>query len=360
MSRFWSQIVHNLTPYIPGEQPKVTNLIKLNTNENPYGPSPKVLAAIHQANSEILRLYPDPRAQILKDAIARYYANYQITPKQIFVGNGSDEVLALAFQGLLKHDQPLLLPDITYSFYPVYCALYQINYRTLPIDTHFQINIDEYQQPAGAIIFPNPNAPTGHLLSLDKIERLLQIQPNALILIDEAYIDFTQGPIPTAIALVNRYPNLLIVQTLSKSRALAGLRVGLAIGHADLIQALERIKDSFNSYPLDHLAITGAAAAFNDVAYFEEIRHKIIATREKLTLQLQNLGFQVLSSATNFVFVHHPQYDATQLAQRLREKNIFVRHFKQPRIEQYLRISIGTNEECAILLQELIQIMGSN
>lgn len=353
MSRFWSRVVHDLVPYVPGEQPKIANLIKLNTNENPYGPSPAAIAAIAQANGDLLRLYPDPNADGLKQALAATHAAQGITPKQIFVGNGSDEVLALVFQGLLKHDAPLLFPDITYSFYPVYCALYGIDYRTVPLSSAFAIEVDDYhpaRQSAGGIIFPNPNAPTGRLLALADIEQLLQRQPDAVVVIDEAYIDFGGE---SAIALVNRYANLLVVQTLSKSRALAGLRVGFAVGQVDLIAALERIKNSFNSYPLDRLALAGATAALGDTAHFEASCKKIMASREQLILAMQALGFAVIPSAANFIFAHHPRFPAAQLYTYLRQCSILVRHFNLPRIDDYLRITVGTDTECAALMEAL-------
>ncbi|TAK91471.1 MAG: histidinol-phosphate transaminase [Burkholderiaceae bacterium] len=351
MSRFWSRVVHDLVPYVPGEQPKIANLIKLNTNENPYGPSPQVLAAIRAATDETLKLYPDPNASALKQTIAAYHG---LQMEQVFVGNGSDEVLAFVFQGLLKHDAPLLFPDITYSFYPVYCGLYGVSYRTVPLRDDFTIAVDDYAQPAGAIIFPNPNAPTGHLLPLAQIEALLQQHPDAVVVIDEAYVDFGGiDEIPSAIALVNRYPNLLVVQTLSKARSLAGLRVGFAIGHKDLIEGLERVKNSFNSYPLDRLAIAGAVAAFEDRAYFETTRNKVIASREQLVKDMQALGFEIIPSAANFIFARHPQHDAATLATKLRQRSILVRHFKLPRIEQYLRITVGTDGQCGALVDAL-------
>lgn len=353
MSQFWSQLVHTLTPYIPGEQPKVDNLIKLNTNENPYPPSPKALQAIRDETGENLKLYPDPNAEVLKQTIAEYY---HVAPNQVFVGNGSDEVLAHAFQALLKQDKPLLFPDITYSFYPVYCGLYEIEYQTIPLTEAFEIDIEDYPLDCGAIIFPNPNAPTGRLLPLNAIERLLQNHPNSLILVDEAYIDFGGE---TAITLVNRYPNLLVTQTLSKSRSLAGIRVGLAIGQAPLIEALERVKNSFNSYPLDRLAIYGAKAAFEDQAYFIESCQKIIATREQLITTMQQLGFKVIPSAANFIFATHPHFSAEQLALALREQAIIVRYFNKPRIDQYLRITIGTDAENKILSDLLAKIIAT-
>jgi histidinol-phosphate aminotransferase len=351
MSRFWSPIVHTLTPYVPGEQPKVTNLLKLNTNESPYAPSPKVLEAIHSATDDTLRLYPDPNAEALKQTLADYH---HLQADQVFVGNGSDEVLAHTFQALLKQDQPLLFPDITYSFYPVYCGLYEIDYRTVALNDRFEIDIADYQGACGGIIFPNPNAPTGCLLNLGSIEALLQAQPDVVVVIDEAYIDFGGQ---SAATLINRYPNLLVIQTLSKSRALAGLRVGFALGQAPLIEALERVKNSFNSYPLDRLAIPAAIAAFEDEAYFKACCDKIIATREHLVTRMQAMGFEVLPSAANFVFATHPQRSAAELAQQLREQAIIVRHFKAPRIESFLRITIGTDEQNQRLLKTLEQIL---
>ncbi|MDN0082929.1 histidinol-phosphate transaminase [Crenobacter sp. SG2305] len=353
MSRFWSPVVHNLTPYVPGEQPKLTNLIKLNTNENPYGPSPKVQAAMQTEIADTLRLYPDPNADKLKAAIATYHG---VSPAEVFVGNGSDEVLAHAFQALLKHDAPLLFPDITYSFYPVYCGLYGIDYRTVALSDTLEISTDDYRQDCGAIIFPNPNAPTGRLLARDAIETLLNEHPNQVVVVDEAYIDFGGD---SAIPLVSRYPNLLVVQTLSKSRSLAGLRVGFAIGHPALIEALERVKNSFNSYPLDRLAIAGAAASFEDEAYFRQTCQAVINSRETLVGELTHLGFEVLPSAANFVFARHPLRDAATLAAALRERAIIVRHFRQPRIEQFLRISIGTDAECGALVKALEELLSA-
>nr|WP_275589463.1 histidinol-phosphate transaminase [Pseudomonas sp. KSR10] len=336
-----------MVPYVPGEQPKLANLVKLNTNENPYGPSPKAIKAMQAEVSDSLRLYPDPNGDRLKHAVADYY---NVQPGQVFVGNGSDEVLAHAFHGLFQHGKPLLFPDVTYSFYPVYCGLYGIDFKAVALDGQFQIDVDDYVRPNGGIIFPNPNAPTGCLLALDAIERLLQANPDSVVLVDEAYIDFGGT---SAIALVDRYPNLLVTQTLSKSRSLAGLRVGLAVGHPDLIEALERIKNSFNSYPLDRIAIAGAAAAFDDREYFEHSCQRVIASREAVIAAMQDLGFEVLPSAANFIFARHPQRDAAQLAAALREQSVIVRHFKQPRIEQFLRITIGAPEQNQALLEAL-------
>jgi histidinol-phosphate aminotransferase len=356
MSRYWSSLVHSLTPYVPGEQPKLANLVKLNTNENPYPPSPHVVAAITAelgANGDLLRLYPDPNADRLKEVVAAHFAGCSISPQQVFVGNGSDEVLAHAFMALLKHDAPILFPDITYSFYPVYCGLYGVDFRTVPLTDAFEIRVDDYAGDNGGIIFPNPNAPTGCLLPLSEVERLVAAHPASVVIVDEAYIDFGGD---SAVALVNRYANLLVVHTLSKSRSLAGLRVGYAVGHIDLIAALERVKNSFNSYPLDRLAIAGAVAALQDVEHFETTRHAVIDSREKLTQGLLALGFDVLPSTANFIFVYHAQRDAGQLAAELRQRNIIVRHFKLPRIDQHLRITIGTDEQCLSLLDALREI----
>ena len=351
MSRFWSATVRALQPYVPGEQPKLPNLVKLNTNENPYGPSPRVLAALQGEAGETLRLYPDPESTQLREAIAAFFGC--VTPQQVFVGNGSDEVLAHTFMALLRHERPILFPDISYSFYPVYCRLYDIDYQTVPLDEHFALRVADYGQPNGGIIIANPNAPTGCALPLADIEALLKANPDSVVVVDEAYIDFGGE---SAVPLVNRYPNLLVVQTLSKSRALAGLRVGFAIGHANLIDGLQRVKNSFNSYPLDRFAIAGATAAIEDREWFDRTRQAVIRTRTTLTRDLEGLGFDVLPSATNFIFVRHPHHDAGELAQALRQRGILVRHFRQPRIEQFLRITIGTDAQCSLLVAVLKEI----
>ncbi len=343
MSRFWSSVVHGLSPYVPGEQPTLDGIVKLNTNENPYGPSPRVLAAIAAATDR-LRLYPDPRATCLCEVIA---TRYEVAPEQVFVGNGSDEVLAHIFQALLKHDAPLLFPDITYSFYPVYCGLYGIRYREVPLDAALRVQIADFRQPCSAILLPNPNAPTGIGLPREALAALLAEHPDQLVVVDEAYVDFGGE---SAVSLVARHDNLLIVQTLSKSRALAGLRIGFAIGQRPLIEALERVKGSFNSYPLDCLAIAGAVAAIEDDAWFQETRQRIMANRESLIHGLSELGFEVLPSVANFVFARHPGRAGAQLAAQLRERGVLVRHFQKPRIEDFLRITVGTEDQCRRLI----------
>ncbi len=315
--------MHELSPYVPGEQPKMDKMVKLNANENPYPPSPQVLAAIRQAASEELALYPDADATQLKQVIADYY---HVLPEQVFVGNSSDEVLAHTFLGLLKHDLPLLFPDITYGFYPSFCRLYEIAFQTVALREDFSLHVEDYRQPHGGIIFPNPNATTGRLLALDEIERLLIASPDSVLVIDEAYIDF--GGV-SAISLVAQYPNLLVVQTLSKARSLAGLRVGFAIGQQHLIAALERIKNSFNPFPLDRLAMAGACASLIDVAYFKQSCAAVIATRSALVTALEQLGFSVVPSSANFVLIKHPEHDARQIQAYLRSKAVIVRHFNE-------------------------------
>jgi histidinol-phosphate aminotransferase len=352
MSRYWSKVVQGLTPYVPGEQPKLANLIKLNTNECPYGPSRRVLEALRAEVGDTLRLYPDPESSRLRETIARHY---KLTPAHVFVGNGSDEVLAHVFLGLLKHDRPVLFPDISYSFYPVYCGLYDIGFEQVPLNPRFEIAVDDYLRPNGGIVFPNPNAPTGCLVPLAEIERLLRANVHSVVVVDEAYVDFGGE---SAVPLVQRYPNLLVTHTLSKSRALAGLRVGFAVGHPELIEALVRVKDSFNSYPLDRFAQAGAAAAIEDDAYFRAMCAKVISTRGKLVADLQGLGFEVLPSAANFVFARLPGRDGGELAAKLRERSIIVRHFRKPqRIAEFMRITVGSDEQCAALAEALRDIL---
>lgn len=339
MSKFWSPLVNDLVPYVPGEQPKMANLVKLNTNENPFGPSPKVIEAIQAELNDSLRLYPDPEGESLRQTIADYH---KVTPEQVFLGNGSDEVLAHIFYGLFQHGEPVLFPDVTYSFYPVYCGLYNIEGKTVPLTDTFEINPADYQQPNGGVIFPNPNAPTGRYLGLEHVEEILQANPDRVVVVDEAYIDFGGE---SAITLVDQYPNLLVSQTLSKARSLAGLRVGFAVGHPDLIEALNRVKNSFNSYPLDRLALAGAKAAYEDEAWFRKCCDGVISERERVTRALEDLGFEVLPSKANFIFARHKTQAGEALAKGLREQGIIVRHFNKPRISDFLRITIGTPEQ---------------
>ncbi|MEC7119486.1 MAG: histidinol-phosphate transaminase [Pseudomonadota bacterium] len=348
--RLWSPLVRDLVPYVAGEQPQIDNLTKLNTNESPFPPSPKVREAIMAAlgsDGDCLRLYPDPDATALKQAIAKQQG---LRVDQVFVGNGSDEVLAHIFKAFFCQDLPLLYPEISYSFYPVYSQFFQLDTVPVPLAEDFSIDINAYQQPNGGIILTNPNAPTGILLSLAEIEQVLQQHPDSVVVIDEAYIDFGGQ---SAVSLINQYDNLVVCQTTSKSRALAGLRVGMAFAQPHLIAALLRVKDSFNSYPLDRMAIAGAIASFEDQAYFEQTCQQVVANREVLVAQLEQLGFVVLPSGANFVFAHHPAHAGLDLAAGLRDAGIIVRHFNKPKIHPFLRITIGTTEQNQRLVDRL-------
>ena len=355
MSKYWSDLAQRLDPYTPGEQPKVMDLIKLNTNENPYPPSPKVNAVFSQDNIDALRLYPDPESSALKQSIANYYG---LDTAQVFVGNGSDEVLAAAFQAFFAGDKPLLMPDITYSFYTVYCGLYDIDSCEIPLEDDFSINLAQYctdaMQDNGGVIFANPNAPSSLALSLSEIEQLLIRNTESVVLVDEAYVDFGAE---SAVSLINQYPNLLVVQTLSKSRSLAGLRGGFALGNKALIEGMDRVKNSFNPYPLDRIAEMAAKEAIDDVDYLNTCCEKIIATREWTTDELNGLGFEVLDSKTNFVMAKPTTIEAEELFKRLREEKIIVRYFNKPRISEYLRISIGTQQEMAAFIAALKKIL---
>ena len=352
MSRFWSEIVHKLTPYVPGEQTEHPDLVKLNTNENPYGPSPRALEALRGVVNDSLRLYPDPASTRLCEAIAERHG---VRREQVFVGNGSDEVLAHTFRALLTHGAPVLFPDVTYSFYPVYCNLFGTAYREISLGDEFQINVDDFLQDNGGIIFPNPNAPTGRALALSDIERLVAANTDSVIVIDEAYVDFG---CQSAVPLVDRYPQLLVTHTLSKSYALAGLRVGYAIGNPDLISALNRVKNSFNSYPLDRMAQVAAVAAIEDHEYLSEVCSKVIDSRSALIPALQDLGLEVLPSAANFVLARHPVRDGAELSASLRKRCVIVRHFRSPdRVAPYLRITVGTDDQCSLLLAALRGIL---
>lgn len=343
----WKDYLRDVEPYVAGEQPKMANLIKLNTNENPYGPSPKVETALKMLGSEKLRLYPDADASGLKKALADLH---HLKPEQIFIGNGSDEVLALSFLTFFNSEKPLLFPDITYSFYPVYTRLFDIPYKSIPLNDRFEIVLEDYKQENGGIIFPNPNAPTGILVGVDFIEELLQANPNSMVIIDEAYIDFGGE---SCIPLLEHYDNLLIIQTFSKSRSLAGLRIGVAYGNRDAIKALQNVKNSFNSYPVDYIAQHLATASVLDHEDMLFKAKKVITAREYTIKELRQLGFEVLESKTNFVFARHPRLDAEKLLADLRSAGIIVRHFNQPRIDQFLRISIGTITQ----MEELIKFL---
>lgn len=342
--RFWSDIVKKLDPYVPGEQPKDRLYVKLNTNENPYPPSPKVLNVIKKAADDRLKLYPDPDCDELREAIAR---NKGLNKEQVFVGNGSDELLAFAFFAFFNPGSPILFPDITYSFYPVYCALTGIEYKTVKLCDDFSIPVESLYEENGGIVIANPNAPTGKSLSIEDIRKILRNNKSSVVLIDEAYVDFGGE---SAVNLINEFPNLIVVQTLSKSRSLAGLRIGFAAGDKGLIEGMNRVKNSFNSYTLDRLAIAGGIEAIKDEAYFQETRQKVINTRERVVEKLIQIGFKVIDSSANFIFISHSNIRAVDIFKKLREKGILVRYFNKERIDNYLRVSIGTDEEMDLFI----------
>ena len=353
MEKYWSDLVKQLRPYEPGEQPCMDGVLKLNTNENPFGPSPKVLSAIKAQLGNQLRLYPPPSADLLKHAIADYYG---LKDTQIFLGNGSDEILAHVFNGLLKKALPLLFPDVTYSFYPVFCQLYDIDFEEIPLKDDLSIDLADYEVPNGGIIFPNPNAPTGRLLAIGEIEQLLKANRNSVVVIDEAYIDFGGE---SSIGLLNDNPNLIVTQTMSKSRSMAGMRIGFALGSADLIEGLERVKNSFNSYPLGHLQIAAGISAIEDSDHFEDTCQRVIHNRAKLTIGLEELGFSVVPSAGNFVLVRHFRASALKIYDQLKNNGILVRYFNKRRLDNFLRITVGTTEQNDQLVATLATILRS-
>lgn len=351
MEKYWSDLVKQLRPYEPGEQPWMDGVLKLNTNENPFGPSPKVLSAIEGQLGNQLRLYPPPNADLLKQAIADYYG---LKDSQIFLGNGSDEILAHVFNGLLKKALPLLFPDITYSFYPVFCQLYDIEFEEIPLKDDLSIDLTDYEVPNGGIIFPNPNAPTGRLLAIGDIEYLLKANRNSVVVIDEAYIDFGGQ---SSIGLLTDNPNLIVTQTMSKSRSMAGMRIGFALGSANLIEGLERVKNSFNSYPLGHLQIAAGISAIEDSDHFKDTCQRVIHNRAKLTIDLEELGFSVVPSAGNFVLVRHFRASALKIYGQLKNNGILVRHFNKQRLDNFLRITVGTTEQNDQLVAALATIL---
>lgn len=349
--RFWNELTTRLEPYTPGEQPQIARLLKLNTNESPYPPSPRVLDALRAVDGDDLLRYPDPASTKLRQSVADYHG---ISLDSVFAGNGSDEVLSHVFQGLLKQQRELLFPDISYSFYPVWCQLHDVHYRQVPLREDFSLHPDDYETSAAAIILPNPNAPTGLLQPLAGIRQFLEAAPDRLLVVDEAYIDFGGQ---SAIPLLAEYDNLLVVQTLSKSRALAGLRIGLAFGSPELIEGLERIKDSFNSYPLDVLAQRAGVEAYRDKAWFAQCCGQVMESRDNLSRELKVLGFEVLPSSANFVFAKHASVPGKRIFEALREQGVIVRRWDKPRISEYLRISVGTEEQCSRLLETLASVL---
>ena len=364
MNRFWSRKATSVTPYVPGEQPQDRRYIKLNTNENPYPPSPAVTEVLRDFDPATLRLYPDPTSKALRSALSDYYG---LPPENLFVGNGSDEILAFAFQAFFNPAPSdgsapdpaaaVLFPDITYSFYPVYAALYDVPYRTVPLDEAFAIPVGPFLAPCAGVVFPNPNAPTGRALPLADVERIAAAHPDRVVIVDEAYVDFG---CETAVPLLSRFDNLLVVQTMSKSRSLAGLRLGYAIGSRGLIEGLERIRDSFNSYTVGRLAQAAAIAALSDGAWFERTRAAIMETRARTARRLAKLGFDVVPSAANFLFAKHPELGGAALYERLKERGILVRYFRKPRIDGYVRITVGTPEEMDALCVEMARLLGTS
>lgn len=347
----WRDNIRQVEPYVPGEQPKNTNVIKLNTNENPYGPSPRVKAVTDDA--ELLRLYPDPTASLLVDELASYHG---VEASQVFVGVGSDDVLAMSFLTFFNSDKPILFPDITYSFYDVWAELFRIPYERVCLDENFRLKKEDYYRENGGIVFPNPNAPTGIFEPLDTVEEIIRNNPDVIVIVDEAYIDFGGK---TALPLIKKYDNLVVVRTFSKSRSMAGVRIGYAISNPELIKALNDVKYSYNSYTMNRPSILMGTESVKDEQYFCETVEKIIATREKFVNDIAELGFTCLPSSANFVFATHNRVPAKAIFEAAKENNIYVRYFDKPRIDNYLRISIGTDEQMRTFVDFLKQFVQS-
>ena len=350
MSKFWNETVNKIEPYVPGEQPRDKKYVKLNTNENPYPPSKKVLEAVKNSANEDLRLYPDPLCTELNETIANFYG---LDKDNIFLGNGSDEVLAFSFMTFFSKYKTILFPDISYSFYPVYAEFFGLNYKMVPLDEEFNIPLEELKKENGGVILPNPNAPTGKYIDTDKLKELLEANKDTVVIIDEAYIDFGGE---SMVKYIKNYKNLLVVQTFSKSRSLAGGRIGFALGDKELIEGLNRVKNSINSYTIDKVALNAGKAAIEDKEYFEETRNKIIKTRENIIKTLREMGFKVLDSKANFVFASHKDFEGQYLYEELRNRGVLVRFFNKDRINKFLRITIGTDEEMNVLIEKLKEI----
>lgn len=346
MSREWTKNLRNIEPYVPGEQSKDKDIVKINANENPYPPSPKAIEVLKSFDTNKLRFYPSANSTKLKEAIAKYY---KVDVSNVFVGNGSDDVLAVAFQSFFNSDKPIAYPDLTYSFYPVWCSLFGIKYKNYPVGDDFRINPEDYKEKNGGVVIPNPNAPTSLGEGLDFVEKILNYNQDGVVIIDEAYVDFGGT---SSIPLIDKYENLIVTGTFSKSRSLAGLRIGFAIGSKALIDVMEAVKNSYNSYTVDSLSIEMGAASIEDDEYFKSTCKKVIKTRERVTLELKKLGFDVLDSQTNFIFVTHNKHNMKSLFEYLKTQKVFIRYFSLPRIENYVRITIGTNEEMDIFLKK--------
>lgn len=346
MSREWTKNLRNIEPYVPGKQSKDRDIVKINANENPYPPSPKAVEVLKNFDTNNLRFYPNANSTRLKEAIAKYY---KVDVSNVFVGNGSDDVLAVAFQSFFNSDKPIVYPDLTYSFYPVWCSLFGIEYKNYPVGDDFRINPEDYKEQNGGVVIPNPNAPTSLGEGLDFVEKILNYNQDSVVIIDEAYVDFGGT---SSIPLINKYENLLVTGTFSKSRSLAGLRIGFAIGSKALIDVMEAVKNSYNSYTVDSLSIEMGAASIEDDEYFKSTCQKVIKTRERVTLELKKLGFDVLDSQTNFIFATHNEHNMKSLFEYLKTQKVFIRYFSLPRIENYVRITIGTNEEMDIFFEK--------
>ena len=346
MSREWTKNLRNIEPYVPGEQSKDKDIVKINANENPYPPSPKAAEVLKSFDTNKLRFYPSANSTKLKEAIAKYY---KVDVSNVFVGNGSDDVLAVAFQSFFNSEKPIVYPDLTYSFYPVWCSLFGIKYKNYPVGDDFRINPEDYKEKNGGVVIPNPNAPTSLGEGLDFVEKILDYNQDSVVIIDEAYVDFGGT---SSVPLIEKYENLLVTGTFSKSRSLAGLRIGFAIGSKALIDVREAVKNSYNSYTVDSLSIEMGAASIEDDEYFKSTCKKVIKTRERVTLELEKLGFDVLDSQTNFIFATHNKHNMKSLFEYLKTQKVFIRYFSLPRIENYVRITIGTNEEMDIFLQK--------
>ena len=346
MSREWTKNLRNIEPYVPGEQSKDKDIVKINANENPYPPSPKAAEVLKSFDTNKLRFYPSANSTKLKEAIAKYY---KVDVSNVFVGNGSDDVLAVAFQSFFNSEKPIVYPDLTYSFYPVWCSLFGIKYKNYPVGDDFIINPEDYKEKNGGVVIPNPNAPTSLGEGLDFVEKILDYNQDSVVIIDEAYVDFGGT---SSVPLIEKYENLLVTGTFSKSRSLAGLRIGFAIGSKALIDVMEAVKNSYNSYTVDSLSIEMGAASIEDDEYFKSTCKKVIKTRERVTLELEKLGFDVLDSQTNFIFATHNKHNMKSLFEYLKTQKVFIRYFSLPRIENYVRITIGTNEEMDIFLEK--------
>lgn len=353
MEYLWKENLRKITPYVPGEQSRESDIVKLNANENPYPPSPKAIEVMKSFDGDRLRLYPNVNSFELKEALAKYY---NVSIENVFVGNGSDDVLAIAFQSFFNSDKPIVYPDLTYSFYPVWCDLFKILYKNYPVGDDFRINAEDYKEPNGGVVIPNPNAPTSIGEGTDFVEKIMEYNQDSVVIIDEAYVDFGGA---SSVELTKRYKNLLVTGTFSKSRSLAGLRIGFAIGDSELIGVMEAVKNSYNSYTVDALSIAMGTASLNDDKYFKETCKKIISTRERLTGEMRKLGFKVLDSSANFIFAARDDICVKDMFEYLKENKVFIRYFSLPRIDNYVRISIGTDREIDILLEKIKEYLAN-